>query len=120
MTGLATVLPFLRGSLLGLKQGVLQRHVLPDSLHIVQASFACYRVQPLTLQACSAPNLRSARTLYAETSARSVETLDWFASKTQTRSYASSADAMNATISSSKVSFLLYLAIIMLWVLVGF
>jgi hypothetical protein len=87
MTGLTTALPFLRGAVLGLKQGVLQRHLLPDSFHVAQASFACSRVHSLSLQACSASN---ASTLYAEPSACA----DWLAS---------SADAMNATISSSKV-----------------
>lgn len=99
MTGLMTALPFLRGVVLGLKQGVLQRHLLPDSLHVAQASFACSRVHSLSLQACSAS---SASTLYAEPSACA----DWLGSRTQTRSYASSADAMNATISSSKVQVL--------------
>lgn len=108
MTGLTTVLPFLRGAFTGLKQGVRQRHSLPDSLHVVQASFARSRVQSVSLQACSASSSSSASTLCAETSDRSVEILDWLASRTPTRSYASSADAMNATISSSKVSLLLY------------
>jgi len=109
MTGLTTVLPFLRGALLGLKLGVHRRHSLPDSLDAVQASFARSRVQSLSLQACSASNSSSASTLCAETSGRSIEILDWLASRTQTRSYASSsADAMNATISSSKVGLLLY------------
>lgn len=108
MTGLTTVLPFLRGALIGLKQGIRQRHNFPDSLHVVQASFARSRVQSFSLQACNASNSSSVSTLCAETSGRSVEILDWLASRTQTRSYASSADAMNATISSSKVSLLLY------------
>ncbi|KAG0585791.1 hypothetical protein KC19_2G039400 [Ceratodon purpureus] len=99
MTGLTTVLPFLRGAVLGLKQGVLQRHILPDSLHVVQASFACSRVQSLSLRACSSSNSSGACTLYTEASPR----VDWLASRTQIRSYASSADAMSATISSSKV-----------------
>lgn len=107
MTGLTTVLPFLRGAFIGLKQGVRQRHNLSDSLHVAQASFARSRVQSLSLQACSASTSSSATTLYAESSGRSAEVLDWLASRIQSKSYASSADAMNATISSSKVSLLL-------------
>lgn len=107
MTGLTTALPFLRGALLGLKQGVRQRHILPDSFHAVQASFAGSRIQSFSLQACSSINSSIASTLYVETAETSG--LDWLACRTVTRSYASSADAMNATISSSKVSIQLSL-----------
>ncbi|XP_024381231.1 guanylate kinase 3, chloroplastic isoform X2 [Physcomitrium patens] len=99
MTGLTTFLPFLRGTLLGLKLGVRQRHVLPDSHRIVEASLARAHVQCFSLRACRASKASDASTVCVESSGRSLE---WLASKTPIRSYASSADAMNATVSSSK------------------